>query len=56
MMDKVETGKCLHPGLYIAFPPQQISQELYIVFWPEKETWRDDAPASIRRNRVTFMR
>ena len=48
--------KCLQPGLYIALPPQPIRQELYIVFWPEKGTWRDDAPASVRRNRITFMR
>ncbi|KAG8926963.1 hypothetical protein FRC01_008174 [Tulasnella sp. 417] len=29
---------------------------LYIIYWPEDETWNDDAPTSIQKNRVTFMR
>ena len=46
----------LKPGLYIVLPSQGISRELYIIFWPEKDTWRDDAISSVRRNRVTFIR
>ncbi|KAF9531678.1 hypothetical protein CPB83DRAFT_848544 [Crepidotus variabilis] len=46
----------LKPGLYIALSPAAKGHEVYVVFWPENGTWKDDATSSIRRNRVTFMR
>ena len=27
-----------------------------IIFWPDDETWNDNADSTIRRNRYTFMR
>ncbi|KAG8915387.1 hypothetical protein FRC00_004955 [Tulasnella sp. 408] len=29
---------------------------LYVIYWPEDETWDDDARTSVKKNRVTFMR
>jgi hypothetical protein len=29
---------------------------MYLIFWPEVATWDDDAPSSVAKNRVTFMR
>jgi hypothetical protein len=29
---------------------------LYVIYWPQKTTWTDDAESSVRRNRITFMR
>jgi hypothetical protein len=40
-------------------PPDQESNSdisLYLIFWPEDTTWDDDAPLSVVKNRVTFMR
>ena len=30
--------------------------EVFVIYWPEDETWHDGAIDSVRRNRVTFMR
>ena len=36
---------------------RHIEQDLfYVIFWPETETWDDNALSSVSRNRVTFMR
>lgn len=47
-------GPPLRSGLYI-FGPHSNST-LYVLYWPEDTTWKDDAISSIQRNRVTFMR
>ncbi|KAF9525383.1 hypothetical protein CPB83DRAFT_772200, partial [Crepidotus variabilis] len=49
-------SEVLQPGLYIAVPPNSSGDELYMVFWPENGTWKDDAQSAVRRNRITFMR
>ncbi|KAG8744091.1 hypothetical protein FRC10_010772 [Ceratobasidium sp. 414] len=51
----------LRPGLYLALPPEpdatvSATHEAYIFFWPEDESWVDNAPSAVHRNRVTFMR
>ncbi|KAG9093053.1 hypothetical protein FS749_015175 [Ceratobasidium sp. UAMH 11750] len=51
----------LRPGLYLALPPEtdataSTTYETYIFFWPEDESWVDNAPSAVHRNRVTFMR
>jgi hypothetical protein len=49
----------LKSGLYAVIPPNQESNSdisLYMIFWPEDTTWDDDAPLSVAKNRVTFMR
>lgn len=46
----------LRPGLYL-LDAREVQQDLmYIVFWPEDETWLDGSTSSVARNRVTFMR
>jgi hypothetical protein len=54
----IPTTPRLRSGLYILrYPGGQSKQEmLYVIYWPQKTTWNDDAESSIRRNRVTFMR
>ncbi|KAI0751604.1 hypothetical protein C8Q80DRAFT_1158354 [Daedaleopsis nitida] len=42
----------LRPGLYVL----QGENGLYVIYWPEDLTWDDNAPSSVRRNRITFMR
>jgi len=58
LLSKKDTAsrEALQSGLYIAVPPRAAASELYLVYWPEKATWQDDAPSSLRRNRITFMR
>ncbi|KAK7676902.1 hypothetical protein QCA50_020158 [Cerrena zonata] len=48
------TGPTLRSGLYILGPYS--SSTLYVIYWPEDTTWKDDAISSVQRNRVTFMR
>lgn len=52
----------LRSGIYLLILPsdlesdQTLSANIYVVYWPEDETWDDDAHPSIQKNRVTFMR
>lgn len=49
------SGPTLRSGIYLVKPP--VSGEiLYAIYWPQDETWKDNAPSGPRRNRVTFMR
>ncbi|KIM24943.1 hypothetical protein M408DRAFT_224544 [Serendipita vermifera MAFF 305830] len=50
------TSPALRPGLYLVKPENSPSGLVYIVFWPENDTWQDGAISSVARNRVTFMR
>ncbi|KAF5362168.1 hypothetical protein D9756_002245 [Leucocoprinus leucothites] len=52
--DDLSHGPFLRSGIYIARPPK--SDILYAIYWPQDETWNDNAPSGPRRNRVTFMR
>ncbi|KXN92377.1 hypothetical protein AN958_06995 [Leucoagaricus sp. SymC.cos] len=49
------SGPTLRSGIYIAKAPG-VAGVLYAVYWPQDETWKDNAPSGPRRNRVTFMR
>ncbi|KAF9231528.1 hypothetical protein BU15DRAFT_34482, partial [Melanogaster broomeanus] len=48
----------LRSGLYIIrlLPVSDAIEKMFVIYWPEELTWDDDAPSSMRRNRVTFMR
>lgn len=53
----------LRSGIYLFIPPipasntQAISSAVvYLIYWPEDETWNGDAFGSVRKNRVSFMR
>ena len=47
----------LRSGLYIIRALTSPSEErTYVVYWPEDETWDDEAALTVQRNRVTFMR
>ncbi|KAF8306080.1 hypothetical protein DL93DRAFT_246104 [Clavulina sp. PMI_390] len=49
----------LPTGLYFIrgqAEPHSGAHRGYVVYWPEPNTWDDDANASVKRNRVTFMR
>ncbi|KAG8962042.1 hypothetical protein FRC05_005629 [Tulasnella sp. 425] len=52
----------LRSGIYLLILPSDsesdhaLSANIYVVYWPEDETWDDDAHPSIQKNRVTFMR
>lgn len=53
----------LRSGIYLFLPPVSASDSqkpssvvIYIIYWPEDETWNDDAPPTVQKNRVTFMR
>lgn len=46
----------LQTGLYLLDATEIQDGLRYIVYWPEKETWNDNAPSTLARNRVTFMR
>ncbi|KAG9094853.1 Vacuolar protein sorting-associated protein 13A [Ceratobasidium sp. 370] len=59
--DGLDAVSELRPGLYLALPPEpdatvSATYETYIFFWPEDESWVDNAPSAVHRNRVTFMR
>lgn len=46
----------LRPGLYL-LDSRHVEQDVfYVIFWPEAETWDDNALSSVSRNRVTFIR
>ncbi|KAI0295672.1 hypothetical protein B0F90DRAFT_1820352 [Multifurca ochricompacta] len=47
----------LRPGLYaIRLFASSAGGQIYILYWPEDTTWNDEAPPSVQRNRVMFMR
>jgi hypothetical protein len=47
----------LRSGLYIIRRSTSTSEEkTYVVYWPEDETWNDEAGLTVQRNRITFMR
>jgi hypothetical protein len=47
----------LRSGLYILRQRSSGLQEnVYVMYWPQDGTWSDNADASVRKNRVTFMR
>ena len=48
----------LSSGLYVLAAGQvdPTQERHYVIYWPEDSTWNDSSPASVCRNRVTFMR
>ncbi|KAG1848095.1 hypothetical protein DFJ58DRAFT_729994 [Suillus subalutaceus] len=48
----------LRSGLYIVRTNFETTsdEQVFIVYWPEDDTWDDLAPSSVKRTRVTFMR
>ncbi|KAH8094847.1 hypothetical protein BXZ70DRAFT_339404 [Cristinia sonorae] len=48
------SGRTLRSGLYM-LRGQSVSL-VYCIYWPEETTWNDNAPLSVQKNRVTFMR
>ncbi|KIJ61761.1 hypothetical protein HYDPIDRAFT_115585 [Hydnomerulius pinastri MD-312] len=52
------TKPTLRSGLYIIrlLDAPDAIEKMFVTYWPEELTWDDDAPSSVRRNRVTFMR
>jgi hypothetical protein len=47
----------LRSGIYFFLPDLPESLDIvYVIYWPERTTWDDDAISSVQRNRVTFMR
>ncbi|KAI6027006.1 hypothetical protein EDC04DRAFT_213613 [Pisolithus marmoratus] len=54
-----EAHLTLRSGLYIlrtTTDEPKGSEKIYVIHWPEQNTWDDSAPSQVRRNRVTFMR
>ena len=54
-----QSRRVLRSGLYILRPAEQQSnaeEQVFVIYWPEENTWDDSAPSQVRRNRVTFMR
>ncbi|KAI6095859.1 hypothetical protein F5141DRAFT_1012708, partial [Pisolithus sp. B1] len=52
------TKPTLRSGLYLLRPADAHGQteQIFVVYWPQANTWDDSAPSQVRRNRVTFMR
>ncbi|KAI6101021.1 hypothetical protein EDD16DRAFT_1844403 [Pisolithus croceorrhizus] len=52
------TKPTLRSGLYLLRPtePHGQTEQIFVVYWPQENTWDDSAPSQVRRNRVTFMR
>jgi hypothetical protein len=47
----------LRSGLYIIRTFTSTAEEqTYVMYWPEDSSWEDNAPSTVQRNRVTFMR
>jgi hypothetical protein len=51
----------LRSGLYLYLSPvvdgsDPRSRLAYAIYWPEDETWNDNAVGAVRKNRITFMR
>ncbi|KAI6027003.1 hypothetical protein EDC04DRAFT_213271 [Pisolithus marmoratus] len=54
-----EAHPTLRSGLYIlrtTIDEPNGSEHIYVIHWPEQNTWDDSAPSQVRRNRVAFMR
>ncbi|KAI6035786.1 hypothetical protein EDC04DRAFT_2604872 [Pisolithus marmoratus] len=54
-----EAHPTLRSGLYIlrtTTDEPNGSEQIYVIHWPEQNTWDDSAPSQVRRNRVAFMR
>ena len=51
-------GPVLRSGLYLVRSNNEnnITQQVFVIYWPEDHTWDDKSIDSVRRNRVTFMR
>ncbi|KAI0298432.1 hypothetical protein B0F90DRAFT_1818621 [Multifurca ochricompacta] len=55
--DKMDAEVILRSGLYAIRSFASTSDEqIYVLYWPEDTTWNDEAPPSVQRNRVMFMR
>ncbi|KAL4072312.1 hypothetical protein J3A83DRAFT_4188311 [Scleroderma citrinum] len=52
------TQKTLRSGLYILRPEEHTgpTEQIFLIYWPEQDTWNDSAPSAVSRNRTTFMR
>ncbi|KAL4067468.1 hypothetical protein V8B97DRAFT_2061708 [Scleroderma yunnanense] len=52
------TQKILRSGLYILRPEEHTgpTEQIFLIYWPEQDTWSDSAPSAVSRNRTTFMR
>ncbi|KAI5998961.1 hypothetical protein F5J12DRAFT_286001 [Pisolithus orientalis] len=52
------TKPTLRSGLYLLRPTEPYGQteQIFVVYWPQENTWDDSAASQVRRNRVTFMR
>ncbi|KAI5994326.1 hypothetical protein EDD15DRAFT_2432753 [Pisolithus albus] len=52
------TKPTLRSGLYLLRPTERHGQteQIFVIYWPQENTWDDSAPSQVRRNRVTFMR
>ncbi|KAI5998937.1 hypothetical protein F5J12DRAFT_724706, partial [Pisolithus orientalis] len=52
------TQPTLRSGLYFLRPTEQYGQteQIFVVYWPQENTWDDCAPSQVRQNRVIFMR
>ncbi|KAG6328806.1 hypothetical protein ID866_10283 [Astraeus odoratus] len=52
------TKPTLRSGLYILRPAEQMNmtEQIFFIYWPERNTWDDSASHTASRNRATFMR
>ncbi|PVF98363.1 hypothetical protein CPB86DRAFT_733118 [Serendipita vermifera] len=50
------TRPSLSAGIYLLDARDVQDGLSYILFWPEDDTWKDNAGSAVARNRVTFMR
>ncbi|KAI6101018.1 hypothetical protein EDD16DRAFT_1495813, partial [Pisolithus croceorrhizus] len=48
----------LRSGLYLLRPTEPFGQteQIFVIYWPQENTWDDSAPPQVCWNRVTFMR
>ncbi|KAI6097344.1 hypothetical protein EDD16DRAFT_604216 [Pisolithus croceorrhizus] len=48
----------LRSGLYLLRPTEPFGQteQIFVIYWPQENTWDDSAPSQVCWNRVTFMR
>lgn len=47
------TKPYMRPGIYFVALP---AYEALVFYWPERDTWSNDAVKNVVSNRVTFMR
>lgn len=54
--------KRLRSGIYALFhdspstEDEAVTSMVYIIYWPEENTWNDVEEGSVKKNRVAFMR